>query len=114
MLPPWLWRHQAELLPRAVSGTVILLQLASVMLSTACVNTAMLEPCLAELLLRFIDTEIARLAPCWILQQANWSYPSWESLSLCSPLSIAMHFTWEAHTTSDPVVKDAGGPTLSA
>lgn len=97
-----------------MSGNVILQQLASVMLSMACVNTGMLEPCLAELVLPFIDTGTVHLAPRWLLQQASWSYPSWESFFPCSPLSIATHFIWEAHTTSDPVVKDAGGPTLSA
>lgn len=84
------------------------------MLSMTSLNTGMLEPCWAELVLPFTDPGTVHPAPRWLLQQASWSYPSWENLPLLSPLSIAMHFTWEAHTTADPVVKDAGGPTLSA
>lgn len=77
-------RH--KLLPRAISGSMILLQLGLVWIFTACVTagvhkkkilTEMWGMCWASL--PFTGLGIAGPGPHWTLQEESWSYPSLES-----------------------------------
>lgn len=63
-----------QLLPRAMSGFVMLLQLESVVMPMVCVNTGVIGTMLAELTLPFTGPGMTGPAPHWILQQASWPY----------------------------------------